>query len=171
MSQRWIAVFTSLAAVAVLTATTLGAGPPLVLMTATVALVGFVAFGATRRRGRASEHVYVAVAPKTWTWWTVLATGLATVYLVASVAQLIHEPKGDNVGALFIMAGFIGLIVMGLSLRRQGRLNGNWMVMFATIPALMFFWVIGPPFVAIAIIIGASTELVRAGSRSAVEAS
>lgn len=171
MSQVWTAVFTSVAAIAVVVGLSLGAGPPLVVMTGAVALVGIVAFGSTRRSGRSSEHVYGVPAPKTWTWWTVLAAGLAAVYMVAAVGQLIDEPKADHVGALAIMAGFAALIAIGLRLRSRGKLKGNWMVMFATIPALMFFWVIGPTIVAIAIIVGASTELFRSARRPAVGAS
>ena len=119
------------------------------------------------KNARPTEFTYGGAAPKRWTWWTSLATVLATVYSLAGIGQLIDDPKGTNVGAMFIMFGFSALIFGGLALRSRSRLAGHWMIMFATVPALMFFWVLWPPVIALAIIVGAVTEIARATPKSA----
>jgi hypothetical protein len=162
MSQKLMAVITALSAAALMTAVGIGVGPPILLVGAVVAFVGLLAVLSAKRSGRPTEYLYGGSAPRTWTWWTVLAVLLAAVYVLAAVGQLIDDPKATNVGALGIMIGFAGVIAVGLRLRARSRIGGNWMVIFATVPALMFFWVVVPTLVALAIIIGAVTEISRA---------
>ncbi|MGH2757732.1 MAG: hypothetical protein ACRDI3_08090 [Actinomycetota bacterium] len=162
MSQKWMGSFTALAAVALVTALVIGAGPPILLLGAAVAFVGLLAVMAAKRSDRPTEYLYGGLAPKTWRWWTVLAALLAVTYVLAAVGQLIEDPKATNVGALGIMIGFAGLIFVGLRLRARSSIAGNWMIVFATAPALMFFWVVVPALVGLAIIIGAVTEISRA---------
>lgn len=162
MSQKWMGAITSLASVVLVTAFAVGAGPPIVLAGAAVAAVGLLAVVSTKRSGRQTEYLYGGAAPRTWIWWTVLAALLAGTYVLAGVGQLIDDPKATNVGALGIMIAFAGLIVVGLRFRSRSRIAGNWIVVFATVPALMFFWVIVPTLVGLAIIIGAVTEVSRA---------
>jgi hypothetical protein len=87
---------------------------------------------------------------------------LASLYVLAAIGQLIDDPKATNVGALGIMLGFAGLIVGGLVLRERSKIGGHWMIIFATVPALMFFWIVWPTVVALAIIVGAVSEISRA---------
>jgi hypothetical protein len=155
-------VATALASAAFVTAGVIGAGPPLLLVGALVALAGFLTVLSARRSGRPTEYLYGGRAPRTWTWWTVLAALLAGAYVVAATGQLIDEPKGTNAGALGIAIAFAGLILVGLRFRARSRLAGNWMVIFATVPALTLFWIIVPTVVALAIIIGAVMEISRA---------
>ena len=162
MSQKWLGSIAMLASLALVTAFAIGTGPPLVFAVSAVTVVGILAVMATRRNDRPTEYLYGGAAPKTWTWWTVLAALLAGVYVLAAAGQLIDQPKATNVGALGIMIGFAGLIALGLRLRGRSRIGGNWMVIFATVPALMFFWVVLPTVVALAIIVGAITEISRA---------
>lgn len=163
MSQKWMAAITALASVALLTALAIGAGPPLLLAGAAVVVaVGLLAVLSAKRSGRPTEYLYGGSTPRIWTWWTVLAALLATTYVLAAIGQLINDPKPTNVGALAIITGFAGLIVAGLRLRARSRIAGNWMVILATAPALMFWWVIVPALVAIAIISGAVMEISRA---------
>lgn len=165
MSQKWMGSITVLASVALVTALAIGAGSPLLLLAAAVAVIGLLAVASAKRSGRPSEYLYGGTAPRTWTWWTVLAALLAGTYVLAAIGQLIDDPKATNVGALGIMIGFAGLIGFGLRLRARSRITGNWMVIFASVPALAFFWVIVPAVVAIAIIVGAVTEISRATPR------
>ena len=162
MSQKWMGAVTALAAVALVTLFVIGVGPPIVLVGAVVAFVGLLAIVSAKRGDRPTEYLYGGAAPKTWTWWTILAALLAGAYVVAALGQLISTPKATHVGALAIMMGFAGLIGFGLRLRKQSRISGNWMVIFATVPALTFFWVIVPTVVALAIIVGAVMEIARA---------
>ena len=162
--ERWLAVFTALAAVALVTFLMIGMGSPLMLVIGIVFVVAIAAFVATARRGaRSTEYVLrEGPAPKRWTWWTVLATALAGLYVLAGIGQLIDDPKATNVGALFVIICFAGFIVGGLALRQRQSLAGYWMVIFATVPALMFFWALWPPLIALAIIFGAVIEMTRA---------
>jgi len=162
MSQKWIAAITALASVALITALAIGAGSPLLLAGATVVAVGVFAVVSVKRSGRSTEYLYGGSTPRAWTWWTVLAALLATTYVLAGIGQLINDPKATNVVALALLTAFAGLIVAGLRLRARSRIAGNWMVILATVPALMFFWVIVPALVALAIIFGAVTEISRA---------
>jgi hypothetical protein len=162
MSQKWMAIVTAMASVALITALGIGIGPPLLLAVAAVAFVGFLVVVSSKRSDRPTEYLYAGAAPKTWTWWTVLAVLLAGAYVVAAVGQLIETPKATNVGALGIAIGFAGLIGMGLRLRTRSRITGNWMVIFATSPVLMFWWLLLPPLLGLAIIVGAVIEIARA---------
>lgn len=162
MSQKWMGALTALASMTLVALFAMGVGPPIVLAGAVVALVGLLAIVSAKRGDRPTEYLYAGAAPKTWTWWTVLAALLAGTYVVTAVGQLINEPKASHVGALAILSGFAGLIGFGLRLRQQSRVSGNWMVIFATVPALLFFWVIVPTVVGLAIIIGAVMEIARA---------
>lgn len=165
MDQRWIGAIAALATVAVMTAIGTGVGPPLVLVASAVAVIGFLIVVSRKASHRPTEYLYGGVTPNRWKWWTVLAMLLAVVYVLAAVGQLIGDPKATNVGALGIMTGFAGLIVLGLRLRGQAKPLGNWLVIFATVPALMFFWIVVPAVVGLAIIAGAVTEIVRASPR------
>lgn len=162
MSQKWMGVVTALASVTLVLFFGMGVGPPIVLAGAVVAFVGLLAIVTAKRGDRPTEYLYGGAAPKTWTWWTVLAVLLGGTYVVTALGQLINEPKATHVGALAIMMGFAGLIGFGLRLRKQSRISGNWMVIFATVPALLFFWVIVPTVVGLAIIVGAVMEIARA---------
>lgn len=166
MTHKWLGSITMLAALALVTAFAVGTGPPLVLAASTVVVVGILSFMATTRNDRPTEYLYAGAAPKTWTWWTVLAALLGGLYVLAAVGQLIDDPKPTNVGALGIMIGFTGLIALGLRLRSRSKIGGHWMVIFATVPALMFFWVVFPTVLGLAIIIGAVIEISGATPRT-----
>jgi hypothetical protein len=162
MSQKWMGSLTVLAAMALVTLFAIGIGPPIVLLGAVVGFFGLLAVVSTKRGERPTEYLYGGGVPKAWTWWTVLAVLLAATYVVTATGQLIDTPKATNVGALAIMSGFAGLIAWGLRLRSHSKISGNWMIIFATVPALMFFWVIVPTVVGVAIIVGAVMEIARA---------
>jgi hypothetical protein len=153
---------TALASVVLVTAYAIGAGPPIVLLAGTVAFFGLLAFAATKRGDRPTKYLYGGATPRTWTWWTILASLLGGAYVLAAAGQLIDDPKATNVGALAIMLGFAGVIAVGLRLRSRSRIAGNWMVVFATAPALTFFWIIVPAVAGLAIIFGSLTEVSRA---------
>ena len=165
MDQRWIGAITALVAVLLMTAIGIGIGPPIVLVVLAVVVVGALVAVSRKAGDRPTEYLYGGNAPKSWTWWTVLAMLLAATYVLAAASQLIDDPKPTNVGALGIMSGFAGLIVGGLRLRARSKIVGNWMVVFATVPALMFFWIIVPAVVGLAIIVGAVTEIAKATPR------
>lgn len=166
MSQKWLATLTAIGAVAMLTAIAIGGGPPILLVGALFCVASLASFVALRRSGRPTEFLYGGVAPAGWKWWTVLAALLATAYVLAGVGQLIDVPKATNVGALGIFTAFAAMIVLGLRLRSRSRISGNWLVIAATAPALMFFWIIVPAVVGLAIIFGAAVELAGASPKA-----
>jgi len=162
MSQKWMGALAFLAAIALIVAMAIGAGPPLLLMVGGVLMVGLFGVLASKRDGRPTEYLYGGATPKLWTWWTILAAVLGAVYVIMATGQLIEDPKATNVGALGIMIGFASLIALGLRLRSRSKVSGNWMIVFATIPALLFFWIVVPAVVGLAIIAGAVMEISRA---------
>lgn len=159
MSRRWMAEVTMLITIAMLTATSIGAGSPLVLVGGGVGFVAFVGLWSTDVSARREHCVKRTVAPKRWTWWTGLAAGMAGLYVIAAAAQMVSDPKATNVGAFGLMVGFASLVALGLHLRSRSHAAGYWMVIIAMVPALMFVWVIVPALVAAAVICGAALEI------------
>ncbi|MGH3118031.1 MAG: hypothetical protein ACRDQ2_13130 [Gaiellales bacterium] len=165
-----MAVTTALASVALAVAAGIGAGPPIMMVGAVLAMVSFFAIMLSKKNGLPTEYFFGGSAPKQWTWWTGLAALLGGLYVLFAVGQLIDDPKATNVGALGIMSGFAGMIFFGLKLRGRLRIAGHWMVIFATVPALMFFWIVWPAVLGLAIITGAVTEIARASPRTPMTA-
>lgn len=162
MDQKWIAVLTAILSVGLVTTLAIGVGPPILMLLGVVGVIGLVSLWSMKRSGRPTEFLYGGARSKPWTWWTVLAAFLGLVYVVAGVGQLIDDPKATNVGALGISIVFAALIGVGLRFRSQSKIAGNWFIIFATTPALMFFWVVVPAVVGLAIIVGAVIEIARA---------
>lgn len=164
MSQRWMAEVTVLIAIATLTAISVGAGSPM-LLGVNVGLVAFLGLWSADLGSR-RDHSATDVGPNRWTWWTLLAAGMAGVYVVAAAAQMLNDPKPTNVGAFALMIGFAGLIALGLALRSRSQGIGYWLVIIAMVPALVFIWMVVPPLVAIAVIFGAALEMSKGRSSS-----
>jgi hypothetical protein len=137
----------------------IGLGSPMTILFGGIGFLAILIALSARRTPRSSEFSYGAIAPKAWTWWSVLAVGLGFLYVIPATGQLISNPKATHFGALGAACVFAGLIGVGLFLRSRSRTGGNWLVAFATVPALAFFWAIWPPVVAIAVIIGAVKEI------------
>lgn len=170
VNPKVLGVITTFVAGALVAAYVIGIGPPLVLAGISVVAIGSLVLIARGQKQHSTEYLYGGGSPKPWIWWTALAALLATVYVVAATGQVISDPKPTNFGALGIMLGFAGLIVFGLRLRAQSRMLGHWLIMFASVPALMFFWIIWPAVLGLAIIAGAVIEIARATPQSQVAA-
>lgn len=108
-----------------------------------------------RRTRRSSEFEYTI---KRWPWWTFVAAGMAATYVLFGAAQLAQEPKGTNVAALFILAAFGAMMARGLVLRRRGSTSGDWLVALAALPFTSLFWLVWPPIVTAAVMVGAMSE-------------
>ena len=162
VNPKVLGVITTLVASVLLAAYVIGMGPPMVLGGISLVAIGSLLFISRGKKERPTEYLYGGGSPKPWTWWTVLAALLATVYVVAATGQLIADPKPTNIGALGIMLGFAGLILFGLRLRTNSRMLGHWLIIFASVPALVFFWIIWPAALGLAIITGAVIEIARA---------
>ena len=163
MRQRWMAEVTVLVAIAMVGATWLGAGSSL-LFGYGVGFVAFLGLWSADLESRRDHSVTTDVGPKRWTWWTVLAGGLAVAYVIAAAGQMLSDPKPTNLGAFVLMVGFAGVIALGLALRSRSHGIGYWMVIIATVPALIFVWMVVPPLVAIAVICGAALEMSKRGA-------
>lgn len=162
VNPKVLGVITTFVAGALVAAYAIGIGPPLVLAGISVVAIGSLVLISRGHKERSTEYLYGGGSPKPWIWWTALAALLATVYVVAATGQVISDPKPTNFGALGIMLGFAGLIMFGLRLRARSRMLGHWLIIFASVPALMFFWIIWPAALGLAIITGAVVEIARA---------
>ena len=161
MSQRWMAGVTVLLTFAMLAATWVGGGSSL-LFAYGLGFVAFLGLWSADLSSRRVQSTDTDVGPKRWTWWTMLAAAMAGLYVLAAGAQMLNDPKATNVGAFALMMGFAGVVVLGLVLRSRSLGIGPWMVVIAMIPALVFYWLIVPPLVAIAVICGAASERSKA---------
>ena len=150
-----------LIALAMLAATWVGAGSPLLFLGAGVQLVAFLGLWSADRTSRGVHSVTPDIDRRFWTWWTTLGATLAAGYVAAAAAQMASDPKPTNLGAFALMVGFAGLATLGLTLRSHSYKVGSWMVIIAMVPALLFIWLIVPPLVGIAVICGATIEIAK----------
>lgn len=93
------------------------------------------------------------------TWWAPLAGLLGVALVVMGIGTVFeaHNWGGRIVGSAALLA-FGGAMLLGLMRRPFGRETGNAMILIATIPAFLFFWVIVPTLVAIVIWVGVLTS-------------
>ncbi len=124
-------------------------------------IVGLAAL-LSRAGRRPTERVYSA---SRWPWWALLAGGLAVFQIVFASGQLISEPKKEHVFALGLMLAFAGLFGGGVLLRNRGHAGGNWMLAAVGIPMLLGIWWVWPTILALAVMLGAISEVFR-GRRS-----
>lgn len=88
-------------------------------------------------------------------WWAPVAGLLGAMMVLFGVGTIFeaHNWGGRIVGSSLLMAfGFA--MLFGLMRRPFDRTSGNALILLATIPPLLFFWVIVPPLMAIAVWIG-----------------
>ena len=76
-----------------------------------------------------------------------------------STGQLIHEPKGTNVFAMFLLWGFAAVLFAGMTI--TNRRAGNYMIAFGVLPALGLFWLIFPTLLAFVVIVNALADNYR----------
>jgi hypothetical protein len=88
-------------------------------------------------------------------WWAPVAGLLGAAMAVAGIATIFEASNlgGRIVGSTLLLA-FGAAMLLGLTRRPFDRMAGNSLILLATIPALLFFWVIVPPLAAIMIWIG-----------------
>lgn len=133
---------------------TLGFGGGAVLVIA----VAVVAVLATQRRMFASipfgdraplRHALVQ------TWWAPVAGLLGLVTLAAGIGTVLeaHNWGGRIIGSGLLL-GFGSAMLFGLMRRPFDRQAGNTLILLATIPGLLFFWVVLPPLAALVVWIG-----------------
>jgi hypothetical protein len=108
------------------------------------------------RRVRGAEYDY---AVRRFRWWWVPAGLLGGAEVVMSIGQLIREPKGTNVFAMFLLCGFAALVFSGMRLRN--RRAGNYMIAVGVLPATALFWLIVPTLLAITVIVNALADNFR----------
>ena len=88
-------------------------------------------------------------------WWAPVAGLLGLVMILAGIATVFeaHTLGGQIVGSSVLTAFGLAML-FGLVRRPFTRQAGNSLILVATIPALLFFWVIVPPIAAIVVWIG-----------------
>ena len=88
-------------------------------------------------------------------WWAPVAGLLGLAMVLAGVGTIFeaHNLGGRIVGSSLLMA-FGGAMLFGLMRRPFARSPGNALILLATLPAIVMFWMIIPPLAAIAIWVG-----------------
>ena len=85
-------------------------------------------------------------------WWAPVAGVLGAAMILAGVGTVFeaHNLGGRIIGSSLLLA-FGGAMLFGLMRRPFARTPGNALILLATLPAIVMFWMIVPPLAAIAI--------------------
>jgi hypothetical protein len=88
-------------------------------------------------------------------WWAPIAGLLAAAMILAGIGTIFeaHNLGGRIVGSGLLLA-FGGAMLSGLMRRPFARMPGNALILLATLPAIVMFWMVIPPLAAIAIWVG-----------------
>ena len=97
-------------------------------------------------------------------WWLVPATLVLLFDLALFLRQITNsifvgmegEPRvGVRLAASALWLLFTVCMAAGIVLRNRRPQRAGWLVIVGTLPALMLFWMVVPPLLAIATIVGA----------------
>lgn len=88
-------------------------------------------------------------------WWAPLAGLLGLAMILAGIGTFFeaHNLGGRIFGTALLLA-FGGAMLLGLVRRPFARSAGNTLILLATVPAIVMWWVIVPPLVALTIWVG-----------------
>lgn len=88
-------------------------------------------------------------------WWAPVAGLLGLMMVLGGVGTVFEAENwgGRIIGSGLLMA-FGCAMLLGLARRPFDRVTGNSLILLATVPPLLFFWVIVPPVAAILVWIG-----------------
>ena len=116
------------------------------------------------RRARASRRGEPMNAMIRRSWWLVPATLVLLFYVALFVAQITNqifvEPRaGVRVAASALWLLFTGCMAAGIALRNTRPQRAGVLVIFGTLRALLLFWMVVPPLLAIATIVGAIAHM------------
>lgn len=89
------------------------------------------------------------------TWWAPVAGLLGLLMVLAGVGTIFeaHNWGGRIVGSALLLAFGVAML-FGLMRRPFDRQAGNSLILLATVPPLLFFWMVVPPLAAILVWIG-----------------
>jgi hypothetical protein len=88
-------------------------------------------------------------------WWAPLAVLLGAAMLFFGVGTIFEAHNwGGRVFGSAALFGFGAAMLYGLARRPFNRSTGNAMILVATVPALLFFWVVVPTAIALVIWVG-----------------
>jgi hypothetical protein len=88
-------------------------------------------------------------------WWAPIAGLLAAAMILAGIGTIFEAYNlcGRIVSSGLLLA-FGGAMLSGLMRRPFARMPGNALILLATLPAIVMFWMVIPPLAAIAIWVG-----------------
>lgn len=88
-------------------------------------------------------------------WWAPVAGLLGLMMVLAGLGTIFeaHNWGGRIVGSGVLMAFGVAML-LGLMRRPLARQSGNSMILLATIPPMLFFWMLVPPLAAIVVWVG-----------------
>ena len=98
-------------------------------------------------------------------WWLVPATLVLLWDVALFLSQLSNtqgepEPRlGVRLAASAFWLLFTVCMAAGIALRNRRPQRSGWLVIVGTVPALLLFWAVVPPLLAIATIVGAIAHM------------
>lgn len=92
-------------------------------------------------------------------WWAPVAGLLGLAMVLFGVGTVFEASNwGGRVFGSAVMTAFGAAMLLGLRRRPFDRQAGNSLILLATIPPLLFFWMIVPPLAAVLVWIGVLTS-------------
>ena len=125
-----------------------------------VAIVALAVAGVLVTRRRVFASVPFGERAPLWpaltqAWWAPVAGVLGVAMLLAGVGTVFEAHNlGGRVFGSTLFAAFGAAMLLGLMRRPFDRMTGNSLILLATVPALLFFWVIVPPLAAVLVWVG-----------------
>jgi hypothetical protein len=123
-------------------------------------IVGLAVIGVLVAQRRLLATIPVGERAPLWravvqTWWAPVAGLLGVTMVVAAIVNAFAASNlaGRIVGSILLLAFGVAM-PFGLMRRPFDRVAGNSLILLATIPPLLFFWVILPPLAAIVVWVG-----------------
>jgi len=89
-------------------------------------------------------------------WWPVVAIVLALGYIFVGISEIVdpYSVLGTNWTEVMVAFSCAVLLIAGMTIRRWSFVVGTTLIVLGCLPALLVFWLILPPLMAVFVIVG-----------------
>ena len=89
-------------------------------------------------------------------WWPVVAIVLALGYIFVGISEIVnpYSVLGTNWTDVMVAFSCAALLIGGMTIRRRSSTVGTTLIVLGCLPALLPFWLILPPLMAVFVIVG-----------------